>query len=167
MSKISPKASVYGNVKLGHNVRVDDFCILTGDIELKGYNHIGPFSHLSGIYGIVYEKYSSSGAHSVVLSNSDDYSGNSMGNPMIPEEFKPGLVRGKVTIGKYALLGAHIIIMPGVTIGEGCSVGTFTFVNKDLAPWGVYAGIPARRIKERSKKMLEIVGEFESNGHLR
>lgn len=167
-NKISPKASIYGNLKLGDNIRIDDFCIITGDVEMKGYNHIGPFVHLSGTHGILLEEFSSLGAHSAVLSNSDDYSGLSMSNPMVPDECKPGLVAGKITLRKHVLCGAHVIIMPGVTIGEGCSVGAFTFVNKDLEPWGIYAGIPARRIKERSKKMLEIVEEFErSKGNYR
>ena len=53
--------------------------------------------------------------------------------------------------------------MPNVTINEGAVTGAMTFVNKDLDKWGIYIGIPAKRIKDRSKNMLKLVKEFEKN----
>ena len=37
-----------------------------------------------------------------------------------------------------------------------------TLVNRSLPPWGIYAGIPARFIRERSRRLLELCREFES-----
>ena len=45
-------------------------------------------------------------------------------------------------------IGANVIIMPGVTIGDGCVIGAGTLVTKDCEPNGLYVGVPAKRIKE-------------------
>jgi acetyltransferase-like isoleucine patch superfamily enzyme len=47
-------------------------------------------------------------------------------------------------------IGAKSVIMP-VTIGEGAVIGAGSFVNKDLDPWGIYVGSPAKKIGERPK----------------
>ena len=43
---------------------------------------------------------------------------------------------------------AGCTILPGVTIGEGCVIAAGSVVNKDCAPDGLYAGVPAKRIKD-------------------
>ena len=52
-------------------------------------------------------------------------------------------------IGNDVWIGCHSIIMAGVTIGDGVIVAAGSVVTKDLEPFGVYAGIPAKKIKER------------------
>ncbi len=44
-------------------------------------------------------------------------------------------------------IGANVIILQGVTVGKGCVIGAGAVVNKDCEPNGIYAGVPARRIK--------------------
>lgn len=46
--------------------------------------------------------------------------------------------------------------MPNLTIQEGSVVGAMSFVNKTLEPWGIYAGIPVYKLKDRSKRLLEL-----------
>lgn len=53
----------------------------------------------------------------------------------------------KMNLKKYSIVGAGSIIMPGVTLAEGTSVGAL--VLKSTEPWGIYIGNPARRFKER------------------
>jgi maltose O-acetyltransferase len=55
---------------------------------------------------------------------------------------------GPITVGDGCWIGARAVIMPGVTVGSGCVIATGAVVNKDCAPNGLYAGVPARRIKE-------------------
>ena len=62
---------------------------------------------------------------------------------------------GDVTINDDAYIGANSVIMPGITIGEGALVGSNTFVNKDLEPWGIYVGTPVRKVGERQKPTEE------------
>ena len=55
---------------------------------------------------------------------------------------------GPITVGDGCWIGARSVIMPGVTIGNGCVIATGAIVNRDCAPNGLYAGVPAKRIKE-------------------
>lgn len=57
-------------------------------------------------------------------------------------------VYGKVTIGCDAWLGAGAIILPNVSIGEGAVVGAGAVVTKDVAPFTIVAGVPAKKIGE-------------------
>jgi acetyltransferase-like isoleucine patch superfamily enzyme len=94
-----------------------------------------------------------------VYAVSDGYSGESLTNPMIPKEYK-SLNTGKVILRKHVIIGSTSIILPGVEIKEGTAVGAFTQVNKSLDEWSVYVGIPARKVNERSKRILELEKEF-------
>ena len=93
---------------------------------------------------------------------SDDYSGRHMTNPMVPEKYT-AVSEAPVEIGAHCIIGTGSTLLPGVTLGEGCSVGAMSLINKDLEPWGIYAGIPARLIRERSRKLLELCRELEAN----
>lgn len=55
----------------------------------------------------------------------------------------------KVTIGHDVWLGHGVIVMPGVSIGHGAVVGSGAVVTKDLAPYDVAVGVPARPIRKR------------------
>lgn len=56
-----------------------------------------------------------------------------------------------VKIGKSCWLGAGVIILPGVTIGDGTIVGAGSIVSKDLPPEMICVGVPAKAIKPRPK----------------
>ena len=59
------------------------------------------------------------------------------------------LITRPITISKGAWIGARAIILPGVTIGEGAVVGAGSVVTKNVEPWTVVAGNPAKFIKKR------------------
>lgn len=54
-----------------------------------------------------------------------------------------------VSIGDDVWIGRRAMIMPGVTIGEGCVIGAGAVVTKDIPPFSVAAGVPARVVKSR------------------
>jgi acetyltransferase-like isoleucine patch superfamily enzyme len=54
-----------------------------------------------------------------------------------------------VTIGKHVWIGTRAMLLPGVTVGEGAVVAAGSVVSKDVAPYTIVAGIPARKIAER------------------
>ncbi len=58
---------------------------------------------------------------------------------------------GAVTVGKFAFLGIGAIVLPGVSIGEGTLVGAGAVVTKDVPPYKVAVGIPARAIRSRDR----------------
>jgi maltose O-acetyltransferase len=53
-----------------------------------------------------------------------------------------------ITIQNGTWVGARAIILPGVTIGQGCIIGAGAVVSKDCEPNGLYAGVPAKKIKD-------------------
>lgn len=67
-------------------------------------------------------------------------------------------VLAKVTLEDYVWLGPRVIVLPGVTVARGCVVGAGAVVTKDTEPYGIYAGVPCRRIGERTRNLVYTVG---------
>jgi putative colanic acid biosynthesis acetyltransferase WcaF len=61
------------------------------------------------------------------------------------------LLAYQMEIGPYAWVCARASVCPGVNIGEGAVLGLASIAIKDLDPWTVYSGSPARRIKSRKR----------------
>ncbi len=159
---ISKKASIYcaEDISIGSNVRIDDFCILSGTINIGNYIHIAAYTALyGGDAGITIDDYANISSRVCVYAVSDDYSGEAMTNPMIPDEFRK-VTQVPVMIGRHVIIGSGCTILPGVELKEGTAIGAMSLANKSTESWGIYAGIPMRRIKERSKGLLEFEKEL-------
>ena len=159
---ISKKASIYGTsrISIGDNTRIDDFVILSGNITIGNNVHIAVQASLfAGETGIVLEDFVGISSRTAVYAESDDYSGESMTNPTVPYEYR-NIICGKVILKKHVLVGTGCTILPGVIIGEGTSVGSMSLVSKSLNEWGMYVGIPCKKIKDRSKKILTLEKEY-------
>jgi putative colanic acid biosynthesis acetyltransferase WcaF len=59
------------------------------------------------------------------------------------------LIAYATNIGAYAWVCARASVAPGVNIGEGAVLGLGSVATRNLDPWGVYAGVPAVKVKER------------------
>lgn len=155
---ISKKASFYGiqNMSLGSNVRIDDFCILSGKITIGSNVHISAYCALYGSFEIEMDDYTGLSPRCTIFSATDDFSGNFLVGPMLPKE-KTNVMGGKVHIKKFTQIGASTVVLPSVTINEGVAVGAMSLVNRDLDGWGIYVGIPAKKIKNRSRDMLTLL----------
>lgn len=81
-----------------------------------------------------------------------------------------GAIRyGDIIIKDDAYLGANVTVLPGVTIGEGAIVGANSLVSKDIEPWGIYVGVPCKKVGERQKptpERQEKIKEVNWNNHL-
>lgn len=160
--KISDKASIYNanEIKIGDHSRIDDFCIISGNIKIGSYCHITPMCLLAGgEKGIHLNDFCTLAYGVKIFSQSDDYSGETMVNSLIPKKFK-NEGKEKVTLERQVIVGAGSMIMPGVTVAEGCSIGAMTLVNKSTKPWGIYLGIPAKKVKNRKQNLLELEKQF-------
>lgn len=160
---ISRKASIYGaeKISIGNHVRIDDFAVLSGRIAIEDYVHIAVFTSLfGGNAGIVIGNFANLSSRIAVYALSDDYSGEFMTNPMVGEKYKNTIER-KVVIGKHAIVATGVTVLPGVSLGEGSAVGAMSLVKEDVEPWTIAAGIPAKPIKPRSKRILELEQNFK------
>ena len=57
-----------------------------------------------------------------------------------------------INIGRDVWIGCHVTILPGVTIGNGAIVAAGAVVNKDVPPFEIWGGVPAKKIGERGSK---------------
>ncbi len=154
---ISRNCSIYNpdKIKLGSHIRIDDFTILSGNIEFYDYIHIAVYTSLfAGNSKIILDSYSGISSRTAIYAESDDYSGEFMTNPMVPEKYRR-IQSGEVMIGKHVVIGTGSTILPGVSVGEGASVGAMSLINHNIEPWTINVGIPCRKVKERSRKLLE------------
>lgn len=164
---ISDRASFYNcaGVSIGNNVRIDDFCVLSagvGGINIGDHVHVAVYSLLIGSGRITLSDFCNISSRVAIYSSSDDYSGATMTNPTVPREYT-GVVHADVFFGKHVIVGSGSVILPGLTLEEGVAVGALSLVNRDCRAFGIYAGNPARRVKERKRDLLELEQRFMSD----
>lgn len=157
---ISTKASFYGvsKIHICNNVRIDDFCVISageGGVYIGNYIHIAVYSSLIGSGRITLMDYSNISSRVSIYSSNDDYSGNYMSNPMVPAEFT-NVTHDAVVVGKHVIVGSGSIVLPGVVLDEGCAIGAHSLVKYNCEKLSIYAGNPARKIRERNDKLFEL-----------
>lgn len=166
--QISDRASFHNTSKIsfGNNVRIDDFCVLSaglGGITIGNYIHIAVFSSLIGAGKITLSDFSNISSRVSIYSSNDDYSGSTMTNPTLPSQFT-GVTSANVFLDKHVIIGSGSVILPGVTLEEGVAIGALSLITEDCGAFGIYAGNPARRIKERKRDLLELEKVFIASG---
>jgi galactoside O-acetyltransferase len=146
-----------------HNISIDAFSWIDSYVRIEGYKdrpdaeikigkrvHIAQGSILSGGGGIYIGDYVGISGGCKIYSSTLHYGGGKRMTPMIPIKSK-SVIAKPVFIGKDAFLGVNTVVMPGVKIGEGAIIGSCSFVNKDVQPWTIAIGVPAKPIGERPK----------------
>jgi len=154
---ISDKASFYNpaTISIGSNVRIDDFCILSGKIRLGNYIHISAFCGLYGKGEIEIDDFSGLSPRCTLFSASDDFSGQFMIGPMVSDKYT-NVEFGKIEIGKFSQIGAGTVILPKVIIAEGSVIGAMSLVKKNTEKWKIYGGNPIKFLKNREMKIIEL-----------
>lgn len=159
---ISDRAAIYGadKMEIGDNVRIDDFTVFSGKVTIGRNVHVSVFCNIAGgSDGVTFEDFSGLSPGCQVFSESDDYTGQALTNPTVPREYRLE-TRRAVRLGRHCIVGAGSMIMPGVVLGEGCSVGAMSMVTRSTEPWGIYAGVPAKKIRDRERVLLKLEREY-------
>jgi acetyltransferase-like isoleucine patch superfamily enzyme len=160
--KISSKASIYdpGRIEIGDHSRIDDFCVISGKVTIGRNVHIAVFCNIAGgEKGVFIEDFAGVSYASQVFSQSDDYSGAFLTGATVPARYTK-VTRAPVVIRRHSIVGASSVILPGVTLEEGSSIGAMSLVTRSTEPWSVYLGIPARKIKDRARDMLDLEAAY-------
>ena len=143
-------------ITMGNNVRVDDYCILSGEIILGSHIHIAPYCVLYGAHGIKLEDYTGLSARVTIYSAIDDFNGDFLTGSVHDDSMR-NLIKGNVMLNKFVQIGAGCIIFPNLIIGEGSAIGSMSLVNKSIDKWGIYVGIPVKRLKDRNRGLLKFI----------
>jgi len=101
------------------------------NLKLGEKTDIGVFTYINAKNGVIIEDYVQIGSHCSI------YSISTIDNK-----------EGKVVLKKNCKIGAHSMIMPGVTVGTNSIIGAFSFVNEDIPANVIAFGIPAKIIKK-------------------
>jgi len=158
--KISRKASLYNpsQISIGSHVRIDDFCVLSAGergIEIGDYIHIAVYSSLIGAGKITLGDFCNLSSRVSIYSSNDDYSGEYLTNPTVPDIFT-NVTHADVLLGRHVIIGSGSIVLPGVILENGVAIGALSLVSTNCQEFGVYAGVPARRIRERKRDLLDL-----------
>ena len=178
-SMVSKKANFVGNCKdrieIGYNTRIDAGVMLMAGskdayLSIGNHIHIAANAILMAAGGIELCDFTCVGINSQIISASDDFSGDYLIGPMVSSVLthngKPGetygnVKRAKVTLEPHAIITTACTVLPGVTMRQGAVLGAMSLATKDLEEWAIHAGIPARKIRQRTRWALELGAEFD------
>jgi dTDP-4-amino-4,6-dideoxy-D-glucose acyltransferase len=145
-------------IRIGNHVRIDDFCVLSagaGGIDIGSRVHVAVYTSLIGRGRIVLGDFANLSSRVSIYSSSDDYSGEAMTNPMVPPDLT-AVRHADVILGRHVIVGCGSVILPGCELEDGVAVGALSLVSSRCEAFGIYAGTPARRIRERSRRLLDL-----------
>ncbi|MEO8568568.1 MAG: CatB-related O-acetyltransferase [Ginsengibacter sp.] len=134
---VSKGVSLRGNIKIGKGTFINGYSVIAAangaPITIGAFCSIAGFVYIiSGNHNLKFPStyQISSGIYSAIFKNN---SGK----------------KGSISIGNDVWLGAHVIVLSGVTIGNGAVIGAGSVVTKNVDPYSIVAGVPARYIKSR------------------
>jgi acetyltransferase-like isoleucine patch superfamily enzyme len=127
--------SPLGRIDIGDRTSIQDRCILVGDVRLGRYCILSlNVLMTSGTH--YFER-----APHLLIKDQDKLVGD---DPKLSlDHSRP------IFIGEDCWLGMNSVVMPGVSVGRGCVIGSNAVVSKNVPPYSVAAGVPAQVIKQR------------------
>lgn len=136
--------------KIGKNAGI---CRRTEVLYPKGLNiannvAVGWYAELDARGGITIDHDTNISSHVIMITGSHD-----IDDPDFTADFKP------IHIGHHCWIGTGAMVLQGVTIGDGAVVAAGAVVTKDVPPYTVVGGVPAKVIRERSKELRYEIGK--------
>lgn len=149
----------------GKHCVVDDFCYISTRIKLGDYFHIAANCSIAGGTNNTFRtgSFGSLASGVKVYCSSDDFTNDIA--TILPKEYgniKNNVINGDVILGDYVTIGANSVILPGVSIPEGTTIGALSLITKNtvLEPWSVYAGIGNQVKKVGIRNKDNIIQQF-------
>lgn len=142
-------------VEIGDEVIIDDFTYISTALKIAGRVHISAGCKLIGGRSatVAIGEFSTLAPNVVLAAGSDDYIGG-IATPLVPVSFKGAVEVGRIELGRHCIIGANSTVLPHVRMRDGAAVGAQSLVKKDLLPWSLNAGVPARFLRARDKSAI-------------
>lgn len=162
---ISRKTSFYNpsNICIGNHVRIDDYCVIAageGGILIGSHVHIAIMSSIQGKGRVTISDFCGLSSRVAIYSSSDDYSGEFLTNPTVPNEFR-GVTDGDVFLGKHVIIGSGSVILPNVVLEEGVAIGALSLVNMNCESYYIYTGNPIKKLIPRSRRLSLLENQID------
>ncbi len=137
--------------RCGWATTIDRYVVIQGShsVQIGDYSAINAFTHIWGHYGVRIGNRVMIASHTAIVSVTHDYTR--------PDMRFAQPIGAPVVIEDDVWIGAHAVIMPGVTIGRGAVVGAGAIVRENVPPFAIVAGIPARIIRYRPETVCPAV----------
>jgi len=137
------------NLHLGKNVAIPEFCTFSGNVFIGDYTTLGTHNFMVGLIQI--GKYCQLGAYVAVHATNHPvtYPSIYINYRLLNGELSKNKAESPIKIGNDVWIGHGAIILSGVTIGDGAIIGAGSIVTKDVEPYSIVAGNPAKIIHER------------------
>jgi acetyltransferase-like isoleucine patch superfamily enzyme len=149
-------------VEIGDNCIIDDFTYISTELKLGNRCHIAAGVNISGGGGkVTLGDYTAIAAGCSIHAATSDYIIASLDYPSVPKELRFGGQIEDVVMADFVLLGAHSVVMPGVSLPEGFASAAKTIVrNKRYQEWSLYGGEEAKLIcKRHHRKIVQLKAE--------
>ncbi|BAY12508.1 acyltransferase [Calothrix sp. NIES-2098] len=143
---------IYLGNKVAIERNVDIGCLDGTSIYIDDETFIGPNVCIAGPGDIKIGKYCMIASHSGIYANNHNFA-----DPIEPIRYQ-GITRKGIVIEDDCWLGHGVTVLDGVTIGKGSVIGAGAVVTKNIPPFSVAVGIPAKTIKSRIHKDLLLNG---------
>ena len=143
------------NMVLRSNIIISEYAYIAAGLGLHigSFIHIAAHSSISGGGICILEDFVGICAGARLITGSEDVMGEGIASPTVSDDIR-SYYRSYVHCRRHSFVSTNAVIQPGVTIGEGAVVGSGSVVTKDLEPWGIYIGSPAKRVKDRPKERI-------------
>lgn len=128
--------------KLGKNVNIEKNAYFTPQLSVGDNSGVGINCEIYGPVSI--GKDVMMGPEVIIYTHNHEFSRTDI--PMMEQGNSPVM---PVKIGDDCWIGRRVMIMPGVTVGNGCVIAAGAVVTKDVPPYSVAGGVPAKVIKSR------------------
>jgi acetyltransferase-like isoleucine patch superfamily enzyme len=148
------------SIHLKSHIIISEFCWIHGGIKIAVGNfvHISPYSSITGGGLAILEDFVGLSGSVRIINGTEMIHGQGLTNPTIPREFR-SVSRSYVHLQKHVFLGSDVVVHPGVTIAEGAVVGSNSVVTKDIQPWTINIGSPAKEVGKRPRETIQRLAE--------
>lgn len=153
---ISRYARIYGveHLSISSNVRIDDFCVISVNqpSTIGNYVHIGTSASIHCPRGFEIGDFAGISPGSRIFGISDSFTEGFLMHSLVPIEFRR-VSESRIQLSNFSQIGANCVILPTAFLAEGAVLGANSMLKSRTQEWGIYAGVPAKKIGLRPKVM--------------